>query len=58
MSKRAKRHQVPEFTTGGNPHRVRAVQQRRRSNAAGRHNPIPRQFRTRAAAQRTAIEEG
>jgi hypothetical protein len=56
MSKR--KYVAPEFATGRNPHRVAAVQARRRSNAAGAHNPIPRQFRTRSAAKRAAIEEG
>lgn len=56
MSKR--KHVAPEFTTGRNPRRVAAVQQRRQSNAAGAHNSTPRRFRTRAAAKRTAIQEG
>jgi hypothetical protein len=55
MSKR--KYTAPEFAAGRNPHRVAAVQQRRRSNAAGAHNSTPRQFRTRSAAKRTAIEE-
>lgn len=55
MSKR--KYAAPEFVTGRDPRRVAAVQQRRQSNAAGAHNSTPRQFRTRAAAKRTAIEE-
>lgn len=58
MAKR--KHVPPEFVTG-NPHaarnRVQAVQGRRRSNAAGRHNPIPRKFRTRTDRDRAAVTD-
>ena len=60
MSRKKNAYVAPEFATGSprsNRARVQAVQQRRRSNAAGKHNSTPRQFRTRAAARRSAIEE-
>lgn len=44
-------------TLGPNPAYVRADQERRRSNAATRHDPRPRRQRTRAAARRAAIRD-
>lgn len=56
MSKRSKQHQPPEFATGSNPRAVRAVQERRRSGAAGIHGDRrTKRVRTRCAANRAAI---
>lgn len=56
MSKRAKQHRPPEFTTDSDPRAVRAVQQLRRSGAAGPHGDRrTRRVRRRGAAQRAAI---
>jgi hypothetical protein len=50
-----KRRPVP--TTGPNPARVRADQERRRSGAAGGHDSRPNRQRTRAAARTAAIRD-
>jgi hypothetical protein len=47
------RRTVP--TTGPNPARVRADQERRRSGAAGGHDSRPNRQRTRAAARNAAV---
>lgn len=44
-------------TTGPNPQRVRADQERRRSGAAGSHDSRPRRQRSRAAARHAAIRQ-
>lgn len=46
---------MPAHLKVANPKRVRADQERRRSGAAGAHDPRPNRQRSRADAKRAAI---